>query len=123
MNKQANTKTSFVKKRDIIIILALLLLAGIVYFAGSYNAQQGHFARLTIITASGNVTKDIPLGKDKIYVFEDGSLAITLEVKAGRIRFINSLCPDHNCEGFGWLQNEVDWAACVPAGASLRVAE
>ncbi len=46
---------------------------------------------------------------------------VTLEVSEGRIRFINSRCPDHICEGYGWLSKEHDQAVCMPAGVVVSV--
>ena len=44
-------------------------------------------------------------------------------VKDGAIRFIDSPCPDHLCEGFGWLAKPDDWAACIPCQAAVTVLE
>ena len=46
-----------------------------------------------------------------------------LEVKEGKIRFINSVCPDHVCEGFGWLSKEEDKAVCAPARVVVSIEE
>ena len=46
---------------------------------------------------------------------------MTLEVSEGRIRLINSRCPDHICEGYGWLSKEHDQAVCMPAGVVVSV--
>ena len=46
---------------------------------------------------------------------------IHLEVKDGAIAFVDSPCPDHLCENYGWLSREGDWAACLPARASLTI--
>ena len=39
----------------------------------------------------------------------------------GGIRFVESPCPDHTCESFGVLTKQGDWAACLPARASVTV--
>jgi len=36
---------------------------------------------------------------------------------------VDSPCPDHLCENFGWLSRAGDWAACLPAKASLTLLE
>ena len=41
----------------------------------------------------------------------------------GGIRFVDSPCPDHLCEGFGVLRRAGDWAACLPARASVTILE
>ncbi|MEG1367339.1 MAG: NusG domain II-containing protein [Oscillospiraceae bacterium] len=39
------------------------------------------------------------------------------------MRFINSVCPDHVCEGFGWLSQEEDHAVCAPARVVVSIEE
>ena len=46
---------------------------------------------------------------------------MTLEVKDGAVRFVNSVCPDHICENTGWLRLEGEAAVCAPAGVSVTV--
>ncbi len=46
-------------------------------------------------------------------------IAIILALAA--VPFVDSPCPDHLCEGFGTLKNEGDWAACMPARASVTI--
>ena len=49
------------------------------------------------------------------------SYTIHLVVENGGIRFVESPCPDHTCESFGVLTKQGDWAACLPARASVTV--
>ena len=49
----------------------------------------------------------------------DSYYTVHIEVKDGRARFIESPCPDHICEGFGWLSAEDQTATCLPARAVL----
>ena len=62
-----------------------------------------------------------PLGRDKRYDIDTGTYTIHLVVEDGGIRFVDSPCPDHTCESFGVLSQEGDWAACLPARASVTV--
>ena len=44
-----------------------------------------------------------------------------IQIKDGAARFVDSPCPDHICEGFGWLSNEDQTATCLPARAVLTI--
>ena len=45
-----------------------------------------------------------------------------LDIARGEaIAFVDSPCPDHLCEGYGWLSRQDDWAACLPAQATLTI--
>lgn len=68
-------------------------------------------------------TREIPLDQDADYDFDSAGYTIHLRVADGGIAFVDSPCPDHTCEGFGILKNAGDWAACLPAHASLTIQE
>ena len=63
------------------------------------------------------------LDRDATYDIVSGDYTIHLQVQNGAIRFVDSPCPDHLCENFGWLSRAGDWAACLPAKASLTLLE
>ena len=63
----------------------------------------------------------IPLEEDETYSVDTGYYTVHIEVKDGRARFIESPCPDHICEGFGWLSAEDQTATCLPARAVLTI--
>lgn len=105
------------KKRDLIVLIVLLLLAGGIAI---FYATRSKGASATV-TVNGGQTLEIDLSQDKIYHIDDAALPVTLEVKDGAIRFIDSQCPDHLCEGFGFIHNEGEYAICMPAGVSVNI--
>lgn len=66
-------------------------------------------------------TLRIPLDTDKTYDLPSGGYTIHLRVEGGAIAFVGSPCPDHTCERFGRLASPGDWAACLPAKASVTI--
>lgn len=103
---------------NIVFALVLLIVAGVWFWANSHR-QTGGVARLTY--GDDSTVMDIPLNEDKEYDIDTGYYTIHLQVKDGKIAFVNSPCPDHKCEGFGWLSKEDDWAACLPAKANVTI--
>ena len=67
------------------------------------------------------VTETLTLAQDHDYLYEVGDYVVHLQVKDGAIAFLDSQCPDHVCEQFGWLDKDGAWAACVPAGVYVVV--
>ena len=67
------------------------------------------------------ITETIPLDEDHDYLYDVGDYIVHLQVKDGAIAFLDSQCPDHVCEQFGWLSEQDAWAACVPAGVYVTV--
>lgn len=107
----------FVKKKDLIFLLGLLVLAaGIALFY--FGRPSGTKA---VVTVDGGTSLEIDLSYDEVYHIDGGALPVTLEVKDGSIRFIDSQCPDHLCEGFGFINSEGEYAICMPAGVAVTI--
>ncbi len=107
------------KKRDLLFIGALLAVA-LAFFAYTKLFQKpGLVAEVLIV---GKPTRYISLKEDKTHHI-DGKLPVTLEVKGGAIRFVNSVCPDHICEGYQFISRVGEQAICMPAGVSVSIVE
>lgn len=116
-------KPTFAKKRDIIIIAVVLLAAVLLYLAWQAWAKPGGVAQITVVTP-GQTQQQVyllPLNQDTLYTVPGTEFAVTIQVQQGQVRFVNSQCPDHLCENFGWLNKEGEEAVCLPAGVWLRV--
>ena len=46
---------------------------------------------------------------------------VHIKIQDGAARFVDSPCPDHICESFGWLSEEDQTATCLPARAVLSI--
>lgn len=116
-------KWVFLKRRDLLFILGLLLLGGLLlYFFWPRLLPAKPVAVVTIGYGEEQAVRRIPLSEDA-HIEIDAELPVHLVVEDGGIRFVDSVCPDHLCEGFGILRHEGDWASCLPAGVTLRVEE
>ncbi len=104
------------KKRDGFILAAVVVLA-IVAILLLFPRTKGNIA---VVTYKGELVQEIDLSKTGLYHIE-GDLPVTLEVKDGKIRFIQSQCPDKLCEGFGWIGDELEYAICMPARVSVQI--
>lgn len=111
----------FLKKTDVLIIGAILLAAlaaGLLFWA---RGAGGAVALVTVTRKDGaQQVRRIPLNADGLVEIE-AQLPVRLMVEDGSIRFVDSVCPDHDCEGFGRLRREGDWAACLPAGVVVQI--
>ena len=109
--------------KNAIFALILLAVAAALYF-GIRAAHSGKESGLEAIVDFGDgVTETLPLGTDHDYVYDVGDYVVHLQVKDGAIAFLDSQCPDHVCEQFGWLDKDGAWAACIPAGVYVVVEE
>lgn len=106
------------KKTDL-IILALLLAAAVAALV-FWPRHKGHIA---VVVYDGEIVQQIPLSEDGIYHI-DADLPVTLEVKDGEIRFIDSVCPDHICENaYGFIGDVGEDAICLPAKVAVTIEE
>ena len=111
-------KFSFRPRLSSLIFVAILLAAAGIF----YLATHGGSGSVAVIQyGSPQQTLRVPLDKNARYDLESGGYTIHLQVQDGAIAFVDSPCPDHLCEGFGWLHKVGDWAACLPAQASVTV--
>ena len=116
--KDSLIKRFFQQMADPMIII--LLAAGVLWlYFGHPAAGSGLVAVLTYGDDSTQLR--IPLDTDHRYDIDTGYYTIHLVVENGGIRFVESPCPDHTCESFGVLTKQGDWAACLPARASVTV--
>lgn len=120
-NKNETQPQRFFKKGDLLIIGGIVLAAALLLVFFVWNRSRGGTAQVTLVTSEGSEVTEISLAEDKIVHIEGAPFAVTLEVSDGRIRFIESQCPDHICENVGWLQYEGDEAICLPAKVWLKI--
>ncbi|MEG1862704.1 MAG: NusG domain II-containing protein [Oscillospiraceae bacterium] len=103
------------------LLICLVLVAGI---GGLwYMKSSKTVGTRAVVSIDGEEEKEyIDLNVDKVYTI-DAKLVVTLEVKDGKIAFINSRCPDKLCEGFGHISHEGEMAVCLPGGVAVTIDE
>ena len=97
---------------------AVLLAAGGLWLAFGRGGAKASTA--TVDFGLGAV-EQIALGEDCDYFYEVGGYIVHLQVRDGAIAFLDSQCPDHVCEDFGWLSEPGQWACCMPAGVYVSI--
>ena len=107
---------------NVLFAAVVLAAAGLLFFLRSSRPGSAKLeAELTY--GDANTVLPISLAKDAAYDVDTGYLTVHIQVQDGAARFVDSPCPDHLCENFGWLSRAGDWAACLPAKASLTLLE
>lgn len=109
----------FFTRRDIFMFFGLVAFIAALFLGRALLAKKGTVAVVTVVDGE---TQEVDLSKDQT-LHIDAKLPVTLEVSGGQIRFINSVCPDHLCEGFGFISHEGEQATCMPAGVNVTVRE
>ena len=107
--------------RSNLIFIAVVLAAAmaLLFWQRSRTPSDAVMAQLSY--NNNQDILDIPLDVEKTYDIDSNGYTIHIQVAEGRARFINSPCPDHKCEGFGWISVEDQQAVCMPAMAVLSI--
>ena len=111
-------------KKNLIFTAAVLLAAAAL--GGYYLVRQANRPDKVAHLVYGRLERaqtDIDLREDADYSFQSNGYEIHLQVRDGAIAFVDSPCPDHVCEDFGWLSRPGQWACCVPAGVFVTIEE
>ena len=106
------------RKTDILAILAVALLAGVV-FALFLPGQEGSAARAEIYQ-DGRLIRSVSLSEDQTFTV-DGRYHNTVTVRDGRIAITASDCPGEDCVGCGWRSEAGRSIVCLPNGVEIRI--
>ena len=106
---------------NLLFAAVILLAAGALFLLRGAGKDRDTPLQARLIYGDGNASLDLPLDTDGVYDVDTGYLTVHVEIRDGAARFIDSPCPDHVCEGYGWLTLEDQTATCLPARAVLTI--
>ncbi len=123
--KTNREKTTNSKKMNLIFALVVLALAAVLAVLGLANRKDPHELCALVLydNEEGSQQMVISLDEDKTYDIPTRFDTVHIQVKDGAVAFINSPCPDHVCEGFGWLNSRGAFASCIPNGVFMSIEE
>lgn len=109
----------FSKKRDSILIITLLAVAGLIWLALSFVPADMD-ARAEIYV-NGTLVETVPLsGADRDISLSDCP-QVRLRLENHAVAFISSDCPDKTCIRSGYLSKPGQATACLPNGVILKI--
>lgn len=107
-------------KNDILLVLAVLLLAGCAWCIQLAVRKQGGEAQITV---DGKEFAVLPLDQDteltlspEVFSFadEDSAFANTIVIRDGRVCVTKANCPDKICVNQGWIEYGGESIVCLP---------
>ena len=107
-------------QKNLIFALVVLAVAAALYFGWRAARGSKGTGLEAVVDFGSGASETLSLDEDHDYLYDVGDYVVHLQVKDGAIAFLDSQCPDHICEQFGWLDKDGAWAACVPAVPSCR---
>ncbi len=99
-------------KNDMLLILALLVLAGAAYGILRLTREPGNEAAVTV---DGQLVLTVPLTREAtVTVGENRGFRNVVEVSGGRVRVTDADCPDRLCVRQGWIRYSGESIVCLP---------
>jgi hypothetical protein len=115
--------SNILKKGDVILIFSILILAGIIFIWKAYFVEKFDVGeKIAVIMHDGKNIERVNLNNLNNPVFikiKDYNIVIIAE--KGRIRFLQSDCPDKICLKSGYLTKCGDKAVCVPSRTQVVI--
>lgn len=105
-------------KFDIAVIVGLVLISGVFYviYRHFYDYEDVN----AVICVDGEEVSRVPLDEDREFVFDEEK-GVVFEVKGGKIRFLNSGCPDKICVKTGFISKGGQNAVCLPNRIEIKI--
>ncbi len=106
------------KKRDIILILAILLFS---LTGGAFMIPTGVGG--TVDVYKGNTLfGSYDLNDDRIITVEaDNGIINTIEISGERVRMKDATCQNRICVECGWIAGKGESICCAPAGVLVMI--
>ncbi|MDD3718882.1 MAG: NusG domain II-containing protein [Actinomycetota bacterium] len=106
---------------DVVLVLAVVALSVFLISRGVAGAGAGPHLEVRV-TAGGEEVLTRPLHEDS------GELKVTgfagtsyLEISGGRVRMVDSACPDKLCVKSGWVSSPGESIVCLPNRVVIEV--
>ncbi len=109
------------KKGDKILIIVVLIILGISLFQILKPGKAGN--KIVIIRSDGKVIQQISLNtnKNSEFLVKSREGHLTVEIKNGKVRVVNSTCKDKLCVKEGWISKSGESIVCLPNRISISI--
>ncbi|MGB9594978.1 MAG: NusG domain II-containing protein [Candidatus Poribacteria bacterium] len=109
-----------ITKLDLILIILVLIFATFsAIWISADQFSQTLRSKSAVIYQENIKLKEADLSKDGIISILDGKMHI--EVNKGKIRVLDSDCPNHNCMKMGWIKSKGQTIVCVPNRVLIEI--
>lgn len=123
-----NEKKPLMKKRDILIVAAVLVIAVAGMAAVKFLSPSKAVGTAKILVSS-YVYKEVSLDEDQVIEIDQGNGVVNhVEVKDGAIFMSDSSCPDQQCVDQGEITMENyeervlrNWVICLPNQVTIEL--
>lgn len=112
---------TFVKKTDAIIILVILVISGISWWAYQHFAAEKHVAAEIYYYSDLVMSVELMENEERSFSLPQNEHVVFHVYKDGSIAFEASDCPDQVCVHAGKIRTSGQFAACLPNGFVVKI--
>jgi hypothetical protein len=106
---------------DVIIVLAVVALSAFLIAQGIAGAGADYNLEVRV-SVNGNEVLSHPLSEDAAELTVQGYGGESyLEIDGGRVRMIDSACPDKLCVKTGWISRPGESIVCLPNRVVIEI--
>ncbi|OFW56113.1 MAG: hypothetical protein A2V52_00820 [Actinobacteria bacterium RBG_19FT_COMBO_54_7] len=105
---------------DVIIVLAVVVLSAFLIFTSVAGAGEGSGSKVRI-SVNGREHKVLPLEGDKTLGVEGFEGESLMEINGGKVRMIDSACPDKLCVRTHWISRPGESIICLPNRVVIEI--
>ena len=106
------------KKKDIILIAAVLAISLISFAAIKMTQKDG---KEVIVTVEGKEVYKTSIKKDQIYQIPEENGTNVMQIKDGKVTMIEATCPDHYCMRQKAVDEHGGSIICLPNKVVIEV--
>lgn len=111
----------FAKKTDALIILVILLVGGLSWWAYQYFSAEEPAKAEIYYNSDLVMTVDLDTGEERSFSTPKNERVVFHLYEDGSIAFESSDCPDQICVQTGRLKTVGRFAACLPNGFMMKI--
>lgn len=105
---------------DVLLVCGVVALSLFLIWQGFAGAAAGD--RKAVVSVNGKQVREIPLGEGRQELVVKGYQGESrLEVDGGRVRMVDSACPDKLCVRTGWISRPGESIVCLPNRVVIEV--
>jgi len=109
---------TLVRPADALVVALAALLVGAAWAALWTGGGPAHTVQ---VIAPGDTSRRVPLAQDGVLAVPGHLGDSRIEIRDGRVRFVDSPCVGRYCVHSGWLSRSGQVAACLPNGVVIEV--
>ncbi len=116
--------TNLLRKGDLWFVFSIIAVAAVIYIlTGSMKTKEPDAYRIAVIRHNNAIIREIDLDcVNEPYTMEiTGVYKNIILIEKGRIRYLESDCPNKVCVNTGWLEKPGDTAVCIPNRTFIKI--